>query len=92
DWYREGRQQYSRRELRLRGTLAPGSRITAGAQAGPYLVYDDPVLYPNARTDAGARSAKQVRVLGVGDDGSLLVEEVLSAGQPEHRQTPLALT
>lgn len=91
DWYREGRQQTDRRELVLRGTLAPGSSLAAGAT--PFALYgpDGPALDENAAP--GARQcSRSLTVKDVLDDGSVLVEERQPKNGPGAWSTrPLAL-
>lgn len=91
DWYREGRQRTDRRTIRVWGRLAPGSSIKPGDQAGPYLLYDYPGPYLDPRASPGARSARTVKVLEVGDDGSYLIEETLPKDAAQHAQKPVAL-
>ncbi|MGO4690538.1 TM0106 family RecB-like putative nuclease [Glaciibacter sp. 2TAF33] len=91
DWYREGKQRTDRRELRLRGRLAPGSSIKPGDQAGPFLLYEHPGPFQNPGTRDDARAYRPVRVLEVADDGSILVEETLLAGVAPYRTEPIAL-
>jgi predicted RecB family nuclease len=91
DWYREGKQRSDRRELRLRGRLAPGSSIKPGDQAGPFLLYEHPGPFQNPGTRDDARAYRPVRVLEVGDDGSILVEETLPPGVDPYRAEPIAL-
>ncbi|MCU1408860.1 MAG: helicase [Microbacteriaceae bacterium] len=91
DWYREGKQRTDRRELRLRGRLAPGSSIKPGEQAGPFLLYDYPGPFQNPGTRDDARAYRPVRVLEVSDDGSILIEETLPPGVDPYRAQPIAL-
>jgi uncharacterized protein len=91
DWFREGRQQRDRRMLRLTGTLAPGSSIQPGIQAGPFLLYEHPGPFAPTRAEPGARPAKQVRVVEVGDDGSILIEELLPLDTEPYSTLPMAL-
>ncbi|MCS5721312.1 TM0106 family RecB-like putative nuclease [Herbiconiux sp. CPCC 203407] len=56
EWYREGRQKADRREIRLRGVLAPGSRLEPGA-SGRFFVYDPPHPWPDPRARATDRLA-----------------------------------
>ena len=91
DWYREGKQRSDRRELWLQGQWAPGSSVKPGEQAGPYLLYEYPGPFPDPQSDPGARVAKAVRVLEVADDGSVLVEEILSSGVERYSARPIAL-
>lgn len=92
DWHREGRQRVDRRWIRLHGTIAPGSSIKPGEQAGPFLVYDFPGPWLDAKADAGARSARAVQVLDVDDDGGVLVLETLPKDTAPYDTVPVALT
>lgn len=92
DWHREGRQRIDRRWIRLHGTIAPGSSIKQGDQAGPFLVYDFPGPWIDAKADAGARSARAVQVLDVDDDGGVLVLETLPKDTEPYDTIPVALT
>jgi uncharacterized protein len=56
EWYRSGRQKTDRREIRLRGVLAPGSRLEPGA-SGRFFVYDPPHPWPDPRARATDRLA-----------------------------------
>ncbi|MGE4428721.1 MAG: TM0106 family RecB-like putative nuclease, partial [Solirubrobacteraceae bacterium] len=90
-WYREGRQRKDRREVRLRGTLAPGSRIAPGTK--PYALYDPPVPFPDDKIDPGSRVACPVTVRECADDGSLLIEELMpNAATDPYGALPVALT
>ncbi|MFF1878777.1 TM0106 family RecB-like putative nuclease [Leifsonia sp. NPDC058230] len=91
DWYREGLQKTDRRELVLRGRLAPGSSIRPGDQAGPFLLYEYPGPFPSGSAEPGARSARPVRVLDVQDDGAILIEETLARDVLPYRTLPSAL-
>lgn len=91
DWYREGAQRSDRRVLRLRGRLGPGSSIKPGDQAGPFLLYEHPAPFENPGTRDDARGYRPVRVVEVGDDGSILVEETLAANVAPYSTLPSAL-
>ena len=91
DWFHEGKQRVDRRQLWLRGRLAPGSSIKPGDQAGPYLLYDYPGPFANPDTAEGARTHRSVKVLEVADDGGILVEEVLAKDVPRYGHRPSAL-
>jgi uncharacterized protein len=91
DWYREGKQRTDRRELRLRGRLAPGSSIKPGDQAGPFLLYEHPAPFENPGTSEDARAYRPVKVIEVDDDGGILVEETLAAGVTAYDRLPSAL-
>ncbi|WP_105036717.1 TM0106 family RecB-like putative nuclease [Cryobacterium aureum] len=91
DWFREGQQRIDRRHLWLRGRLAPGSSIKPGDQAGPYLLYEYPGPFENPDTSEGARTHRTVTVLGVADDGGILVEETLLKNVARYDRRPSAL-
>ncbi|HEV7185816.1 MAG TPA: TM0106 family RecB-like putative nuclease [Leifsonia sp.] len=91
DWYHEGSQRTDRRELLLRGRLAPGSSIRPSDQTGPYLLYEYPGPFPPGSAEPGARSARAVRVLEVQDDGAIVIEETLSRDVLPYRTLPSAL-
>lgn len=71
-WYREEQHRTDRRELLLRGRVAPGSRFGVGAEL--FVLYDSPAPFPRQGLRPGSRTPNSVRVLEVLDDG-LLVEE-----------------
>jgi uncharacterized protein len=56
DWYRGPGQRTDRREVRLRGQLAPGSRLEPG-ESGRFFVYDPPHPWPAPRSRASDRVA-----------------------------------
>ena len=91
DWFREGLQRVDRRQLWLRGRLAPGSSIKPGDQAGPYLLYEYPGPFTNTDTSEGARTHRTVKVLAVTDDGGILIEETLQKDVPRYDHRPSAL-
>lgn len=76
-WYREDQHRTDRRELLLRGRVAPGSRFGVGAEL--FVLYDSPAPFPRQGLRPGSRTPNSVRVLEVLDDG-LLVEERSVAG------------
>jgi len=92
DWFREGRQRRDRRHLRLRGRLAPGSNIQPADQAGPFLLYEYPGPFTVPGAEPGARTAREVKVLEAGDDGSFLVEELQPQDVEPYDVLPSALT
>ncbi|KTR52259.1 TM0106 family RecB-like putative nuclease [Curtobacterium oceanosedimentum] len=94
DWDTLPRARSQSREIRLSGTLAPGSRIRPGGR--PHLVYDDrlpPSVTAPAPGSKGA-SARAV-VLEAADNGDafeVLVKESLPVGGGEpHSDFPVAL-
>ncbi|MGD8168898.1 TM0106 family RecB-like putative nuclease [Herbiconiux sp. P16] len=56
DWYRGPGQRTDRREVRLRGQLAPGSRLEPG-ESGRFFVYDPPHPWPAPRSRVSDRVA-----------------------------------
>ncbi|MCS5719194.1 TM0106 family RecB-like putative nuclease [Herbiconiux sp. CPCC 205763] len=56
DWYRRPGQRTDRREVRLRGQLAPGSRLEPG-ETGRFFVYDPPHPWPSPRSRVSDRVA-----------------------------------
>ncbi|MFD4421352.1 TM0106 family RecB-like putative nuclease [Agromyces sp. NPDC058484] len=76
-WYREDRQQVDRRNLLLRGRVAPGSKFSVGAEL--FVLYEPPAPFPRIALRPGSRAHTSVRVLEVLDDG-LVVEERSVAG------------
>lgn len=76
-WYREDQHRTDRRELLLRGRVAPGSRFGVGAEL--FVLYASPAPFPRQGLRPGSRTQNSVRVLEVLDDG-LLVEERSVAG------------
>ena len=91
DWFREGKQRSDRRYLRLRGSWAPGSSVSPGGVARPYILYDQPGPFADAGGDPGARVSQQVTVLEV-DEGGILVEELLGKNISPYSDFPVALT
>ncbi|MEO6827579.1 MAG: AAA domain-containing protein, partial [Microbacteriaceae bacterium] len=90
-WHREGGQRVDRRWLRLWGRLAPGSHIKPSDQTAPYLLYEYPGPLTDPRAAPGARSARLVRVLELGEDGSIVIEETLHPQTPAYSHLPSAL-
>ena len=91
EWFREGKQRSDRRHLRLRGTWAPGSSVSAGGMARPYVLYDQPGPFVVTSGDPGARLPQQVRVLEV-DEYGILIEELLGKDLSPYSDFPVALT
>ncbi|RDH96881.1 uncharacterized protein DEU32_10846 [Curtobacterium sp. AG1037] len=94
DWGTLPRARSQSREIRLSGTLAPGSRIRPGGT--PHLVYDDP-LPPSVTAPAPGSKGASARavVLDAGENGEafeVLVKESLPVGGGEpHAEFPVAL-
>jgi len=91
DWHREGKQRLDRRHVRLYGTWGPGSSVKPGGQAGPFVLYDQPAPFAEARAEPGARSARKITVLEV-DDDSVLILETLGGETERYDDLPVALT
>ncbi|WP_416394464.1 MULTISPECIES: TM0106 family RecB-like putative nuclease [unclassified Curtobacterium] len=94
DWDTLPRARSQSRELRLSGTLAPGSRLRPGGT--PHLVYDDP-LPPSITAPAPGSKGASARavVLDAFDNGEafeVIVKESLPVGGREpHHDFPVAL-
>ncbi|MGW8432632.1 TM0106 family RecB-like putative nuclease [Curtobacterium citreum] len=94
DWGTLPRARSQSREIRLSGTLAPGSRIRPGGT--PHLVYDDP-LPPSVTAPAPGSKGASARavVLDASENGEafeVLVKESLPVGGGEpHAEFPVAL-
>lgn len=89
DWHRPPRARSDRRSLRLRGEIAPGSSLKAGAQV--YAVYAYPPPFSQLGADPGARGTRMVTVAEVHDDGVTVIE-TLPADAEEYAVLPIALT
>ncbi|WP_420364292.1 TM0106 family RecB-like putative nuclease [Curtobacterium sp. L3-7] len=93
DWDTLPRARSQSRELRLSGTLAPGSRLRPGGS--PHLVYDAPPPPSVGSPGPGSKGATdRAVVLDVHDDGEateVLVLERLPVGGEPHHEFPVAL-
>ncbi|MEI5585437.1 MULTISPECIES: TM0106 family RecB-like putative nuclease [unclassified Agromyces] len=87
DWYREGRQQQDRRELLLRGRVAPGSRFSPGADL--YLLYEWPAPFPSDVRRPGSRASTRATVLEATAEGVRICER--SVAGETWRGLPAAL-
>ncbi|MGN8050583.1 TM0106 family RecB-like putative nuclease [Curtobacterium sp. 22159] len=93
DWGTPPGKRTQSREIRLSGTLAPGSRLRPGG--APHLVYDDPLPPSVTSPGPGSKGASdRALVLDVRDDGDatevLLLERLPTGGEP-HDDFPVAL-
>ncbi|ROS72181.1 uncharacterized protein EDF24_3441 [Curtobacterium sp. PhB130] len=93
DWDMLPRARSQSRELRLSGTLAPGSRLRPGGS--PHLVYDTPPPPSVGSPGPGSKGATdRAQVIDVRDDGEatevLLLERLPVGGEPHH-EFPVAL-
>ncbi|WP_029144740.1 TM0106 family RecB-like putative nuclease [Microbacterium luticocti] len=77
-----------RRVLRLRGELAPGTRLTVGSR--PFLLYETPAPYPAATMPRWVHVAHEAEVLEVLDDGAVVAETAVD-GQT-WAELPVAVT
>jgi uncharacterized protein len=93
DWDTLPRARSQSRELRLSGTLAPGSRLRPGGT--PHLVYDDPlppsVVSPGPGSKGASSRAVIMDVWDNGDAVEVLVKEGLPVGGEPHHEFPVAL-
>ncbi|WP_220037456.1 MULTISPECIES: bifunctional RecB family nuclease/DEAD/DEAH box helicase [unclassified Curtobacterium] len=94
DWAKlPGKRTFSR-ELRLLGTLAPGSKVREGTK--PHLVYDEPLPISITSPGPGMRGASSKgEVLDIGPNGDrieILLKESVGQGQTGHEDLPVALT
>ncbi|MCY1694881.1 TM0106 family RecB-like putative nuclease [Curtobacterium sp. SL109] len=93
DWATMPRARSQSRELRLSGTLAPGSRLRPGGS--PHLVYDTPTPPSVGSPGPGSKGASdRAVILDVRDDGEhteVLVLERLPVGGEPHHEYPIAL-
>jgi predicted RecB family nuclease len=95
EWHRSGKQRADRREIRLRGVLAPGSRLEPGA-SGRFFVYDPPHPWDDPRslpTDrlAHARTALTDVVELENGITQYVFTETLRVGDPLHHAVPIAV-
>jgi uncharacterized protein len=88
DWHREEGQRTERRVLELRGELAPGTRLSEGAD--PFALYELPVTFPFEASPRWIHADHRVRVVEVLDDGAI-VEELAIDGET-WAELPVALT
>lgn len=94
DWGTLPRARSQSREIRLSGTLAPGSRLRPGGT--PHLVYDDPLPPSVASPGPGSKGASaRAVIVDAGENGDafeVLVKESLPVGGAEpHPDFPVAL-
>lgn len=94
DWGTLPRARSQSRELRLSGTLAPGSRLRPGGT--PHLVYDDPLPSSITAPAPGSKGASARAVVldafGNGEAFEMIVKESLPVGGGEpHHDFPVAL-
>jgi len=94
DWGKPPRKRTLSRDLRLVGSLAPGSRSPLGST--PMAVYDAPLPPSANRAGPGSRGwAARATVVDAdpgADDVVLLVTETVPTGAEPHESFPVALT
>jgi len=94
DWEKLPRKRTLSRDLRLVGSLAPGSRPPLGST--PMAVYDTPLPSSVNRAGPGSRGwAARLTVVDADtgdDDVVLLVTETVPTGAEPHEAFPVALT
>lgn len=93
DWDTLPRARSQSRELRLSGTLAPGSRLRPGGT--PHLVYEDPlppsVDSPGPGSKGASARAVVLDAFDTGDGHEVLLKESLPVGAEPHHDFPVAL-
>ncbi|MGC5221306.1 TM0106 family RecB-like putative nuclease [Micromonospora sp. DT81.3] len=72
DWHRDDGQRTDRRHVLIRGSFAPGTRLSP--DTNPSLLYDLPTPFPFTSSPRWIHGDHRCRVLEVFDDG-VLVEE-----------------
>lgn len=94
DWYQPEGRQMDYRVLRLRGRLAPGSRLGIGDR--PHVMYEDPVPSACRPVPQGQRAEHdKSSILSVTDDADgteILLEEATGKGADGWGELPVALT
>ncbi|MGI8393868.1 TM0106 family RecB-like putative nuclease [Leucobacter sp. W1038] len=88
DWHVPPRGRAQRRNLRLRGELAPGSTLKVGASV--YALYEYPPPFVERGAAPGARGARRAEILEVDDDG-VTVTETFPLGDLPFIDLPSAL-
>ncbi|MGY6498757.1 MAG: DEAD/DEAH box helicase, partial [Microcella sp.] len=97
DWGMTGRQRSPRRQLRLYGEWAPGSRPAPGGRTGPWAAYEHPAPLPTNPRDPLSNPARQITLDAAGDDYAVITETLATdprTEQPvdEYTALPVALT
>ncbi len=88
DWHQPEGARVLRRVVELRGSLAPGTRLTVDST--PFVVYDLPAPFPAETNPRWIHAARTVKVVDVLDDGAV-VEETSVQGFT-WQELPLAIT
>ncbi len=88
DWHRPEGARTDRRVIEVRGDLAPGTRLGAGAE--PFAIYPMPAPFPTAVQPRWIHADHRVKVIGELEDG-VVVEEYAVQGLT-WAELPLALS
>ena len=88
DWHQPEGARVLRRIVELRGSLAPGTRLTVDST--PFVVYELPAPFPAETNPRWIHTARTVKVVDVLDDGAV-VEETSVQGFT-WQELPLAIT
>ncbi|MGI6878681.1 TM0106 family RecB-like putative nuclease [Microbacterium sp. gxy059] len=88
DWHVPDGSRAERRRIALRGALAPGTRLRAGAR--PFLLYAAPAPFPSEASARWIHVPREANVVEVLDDG-VVVDEYAAQGATWH-DLPLAVT
>ncbi|BDZ47114.1 TM0106 family RecB-like putative nuclease [Naasia aerilata] len=94
DWELRGKKKSDSRILRLRGRLAPASRLEVGGQ--PHIMYGSPVPLgcpPVPEGQRGEHDSTEVLSVAETEDGTeVLLEETAGEGVDGWTELPIALT
>ncbi|WP_100812008.1 TM0106 family RecB-like putative nuclease [Microbacterium sp. BR1] len=88
DWHRAEGQRVDRRILRLRGELAPGTRLSVGSE--PFLLYELPAPFVFEASPRWLHADHRGRVLEELEDGALVEER--ARGGFTWGELPIAIT
>lgn len=88
DWHRAEGQRVDRRILRLRGELAPGTRLSVGSE--PFLLYELPAPFVFEASPRWLHADHRGRVLEELEDGAIIEER--ARGGFTWGELPIAIT
>jgi uncharacterized protein len=88
DWHREEGNRTDSRVLRLRGELAPGTRLIEGGS--PFALYELPAPFPFEASPRWIHADHRITVREVLDDGAIVVEHAVEGFTWD--ELPVALT
>lgn len=88
DWHRAEGQRVDRRILRLRGELAPGTRLSVGSE--PFLLYELPAPFVFEASPRWLHADHRGRVLEELEDGAIMEER--ARGGFTWAELPIAIT